>query len=531
VFELGIRDHALNGREMQQKISNLIKDWVTPELERRFDKLVSPDEVLQIRRLEIDLGEISENSMERQLPDILITKLVKVIEEELITATALRDQKISGNGVQPVAEIKSSDEAQLIRLARFLKTGYLDQSTSGNRSKGFGELLEELLESDIEATTEMIKSIVKHSDQKRRFIHQSSGKALLTVLIQMSRSESKKPDMIRDVTEFAVELIQWNRKKKLFGSIDIYTFRFEIWKVLFDIYLTGKSGSSAENMIHTVLLKLSEGPLSGSYTPAEIKSQFQQLDYSYRKSSSGKRNSRVWMKGLARFLREFKPETDSPDSTEDEKMNKDSNPNVIIQDEQSNGIVQNIQVEQPQSLEKSAENRTASDADTSAGKTIRNAGLVLLYPFIPLYFRRTGLAAGKQFVNEKSQQRAVHLLQFLATGKTETPEEELVLNKILCGIEPEKSILPGIDIYDEEIGESENLLMSLIEKWQALKNTSPETVKSTFLQRDGLIRREDNQNWKMTVERKTVDVLMDKLPWGISFFRMPWSESFIQVEW
>jgi hypothetical protein len=55
-------------------------------------------------------------------------------------------------------------------------------------------------------------------------------------------------------------------------------------------------------------------------------------------------------------------------------------------------------------------------------------------------------------------------------------------------------------------------------------------LRENFLKRDGLIRKKEN-DWHLHVERKTMDVLLDRIPWGYSMVQLPWSTYFISVEW
>ena len=163
---------------------------------------------------------------------------------------------------------------------------------------------------------------------------------------------------------------------------------------------------------------------------------------------------------------------------------------------------------------------------------VQNAGLVLLHPFLVRFFDQAGLVKEKQFVSQDARVRAVHLLQYIVTGEQQTPEQELFLNKLLCGLEPEYPVPSGIEITRQEIEESENLLNSVVGHWKALKKSSPEAVRSTFLRREGLVSREGMYGgWKVTIERNTFDVLLDRLPWGLSMVKMPWNSYLIHVEW
>jgi hypothetical protein len=52
------------------------------------------------------------------------------------------------------------------------------------------------------------------------------------------------------------------------------------------------------------------------------------------------------------------------------------------------------------------------------------------------------------------------------------------------------------------------------------------------LQRDGLLfNGDDFTPWKITIERKGQDLLLDRLPWSYSIIKLPWIKGMINVEW
>jgi hypothetical protein len=50
--------------------------------------------------------------------------------------------------------------------------------------------------------------------------------------------------------------------------------------------------------------------------------------------------------------------------------------------------------------------------------TYSDAGLVILHPYLSRYFDVLGLMEGREFRDEESADRAVHLLQYLATRQS-----------------------------------------------------------------------------------------------------------------
>lgn len=175
------------------------------------------------------------------------------------------------------------------------------------------------------------------------------------------------------------------------------------------------------------------------------------------------------------------------------------------------------------------------DEDISAllddGIYIDNAGLVLLWPYFTAFFTKLGLVENNAFVSIDASHRAVHLLQYLVTGNEEAePEHELLLNKILCGIDPAEPVSSDFIPTTAEKEECEQLLTAVIDNWSALKKISVHALRSTFIVKEGILRK-DTGNWILDIERQTIDLLIDKLPWGISIIKMPWNKELVYVNW
>ena len=177
---------------------------------------------------------------------------------------------------------------------------------------------------------------------------------------------------------------------------------------------------------------------------------------------------------------------------------------------------------------------------------INNAGLVLLWQYFTPLFKALGWVEGKNWRSEKEQHQAVVLLEYLVRGESakDTWEYDWTLNKILCGL-PLDTVIEqfgdsdfGFRTGDPEIrnpkSEIENLLRAAIEYWTVLKNTSIAGLQETFLQRSGkLTYRAEGEGWQLQVERKTVDILLERLPmgWSFSVIKLPWMTEMIFVDW
>ncbi|GEN05988.1 hypothetical protein SAMN05443572_102895 [Myxococcus fulvus] len=165
---------------------------------------------------------------------------------------------------------------------------------------------------------------------------------------------------------------------------------------------------------------------------------------------------------------------------------------------------------------------------------IDNAGLILTSPFLPHLFRELGLTRvddqGKTHLDPEPAMRAVHLLQYLVDGRTSAPEPLLVLNKILCGLPVPTPIPTGIEMTPQEQSLCDRLLKALIAKWTILSGTSVAGLRETFLQREGRLEQLEDR-WKLQVQRKTLDVLVDQVPWSLSILTHPWMPQPLYVSW
>ncbi|MDQ1161748.1 hypothetical protein QE422_002116 [Chryseobacterium sp. SORGH_AS 447] len=161
---------------------------------------------------------------------------------------------------------------------------------------------------------------------------------------------------------------------------------------------------------------------------------------------------------------------------------------------------------------------------------VRNAGIVLLSPFIPRLLERLNFTADGDFTHQQNLERAAQFLQYVVTGKQSTINSELALNKIICGLSPEISLSENIEITTEDTALSDQLLKALIAQWNALGTTSVEALRETFLIREGVLS-ESPEQWKLTVKPGTFDVLLSRCPFSFSLIKYPWMEKALAVEW
>jgi len=207
--------------------------------------------------------------------------------------------------------------------------------------------------------------------------------------------------------------------------------------------------------------------------------------------------------------------------------------NITAQTETDNSVSGHIistakqQPEQQERVQQSDED-SCDNQEHVIAQQIYFAGAILLHPYIPHYFQACGI---DKTISAQQREKAAAILAYAITGEEKIVEYQLDLIKLLIGL-PLTYPLPlaaGL-VNDDDKAEAENMLMSFISHWRAIKNTSTSGLRQTFLQRPGLLKKQD-QGWLLKIERSGVDVLLDQLPFGYSVVKLPWMQQPIHVEW
>lgn len=164
----------------------------------------------------------------------------------------------------------------------------------------------------------------------------------------------------------------------------------------------------------------------------------------------------------------------------------------------------------------------------SASYLVNNAGLILVHQYLKPFFDSCGLLNTENKILRPDE--AVHVLHYLATKKEQQIESNLLFEKFLCNVPLHQSISRDIRISDEIKEKTEDLLKAITQNWDVLKNSSPDLIRYEFLQRTGKLDL-TKDNPQLTIERKTQDILLDRLPWNYSLCKLPWMNTLIFTDW
>lgn len=171
--------------------------------------------------------------------------------------------------------------------------------------------------------------------------------------------------------------------------------------------------------------------------------------------------------------------------------------------------------------------RAEPDHDALA---VPGAGLPLLAPFLPAFFAHLGLTGDGAFTDEAARHRAAALLHHLVTGETVVAEASLALAKLLVGLDLDAVHLPGEPLTRAEVEAATGLLEAVIGHAPALGQIGVHGLREAWLQRPGSLSTRDG-SWLLRVERRTYDILIERLPWSFAWVRLPWMAAPLAVEW
>lgn len=161
---------------------------------------------------------------------------------------------------------------------------------------------------------------------------------------------------------------------------------------------------------------------------------------------------------------------------------------------------------------------------------INNSGLIILAPYFSRYFEMLNMLEGKTFRSEEDAIRGALLLEYLASGRTDVAEHELVFNKILCGLDLSTPIPTTIELTEQETEISQQMLNAVLQNWDKMSNSTVENLRGSFLLREGLLN-EHSEHWSLKVSSAGYDIILSFLPWTISLISLPWVNKRLQTEW
>lgn len=523
-FELNTASESF-AFEKRQTIDSFLKDDLLPDIEILLDELASPEEIKRFESIDIEV-DVSQEMDSGDLKNLLVSQLRRKIEIAQTDFFETIENKVSSFDQSDRSEKQNINYS--IEHDKKLEVP-LQESTQAGQSQNKQNIFLDFLETGQlpwYATSSLLTEFIR----PETFQAAIQDKFFLKKLIDQFYSD--KNSLQRFLLQMENELIekfihQLAIEKRLEATLKlriISNFSQPIQIRIYELIINSLVKPDFRIQEESYLQFLHE-MLVGQKPASSVKKSISQIHEMLGLINPGIRQFAIetdWIGYNQNAINE-EVEHQMADKQKEENQEINNMPSLKIEE-----VNQHFQSES-----RTKENEIAVPA---SGKNmeqkvvyIQNAGLVLAHVFIPKLLAFADCTIEKTILPEKKS-LAVHLLHYLATGEEQEFECNLVFEKYLCEIAPEFPISRKILLTDQEKEKCDELLKSMIGHWSALKSSSPEALRQSFLQRNGKLDLQQSPH-KLHVERKTLDILLNSLPWGISVVKLPWMTEVLYVTW
>jgi hypothetical protein len=473
---------AVKNKEKAYLIKDNINSFLTvdvfPKLEKYIDTLddTLPAHTIQISRVTLELNE-SEASLNTDLRDHIVKQFKKELTETI--KPALKPDYDPENEEQ--VSLWSEQDKLLQTFIHFLEKGHMPWWSSNENAINILE--SEMFKKIISAKTfeNRVSYIIQKPSVRERIINQLTNTQIKQLVLTIIKNKNLKINLE------AANVKQLSQLTLIDRNV--------IWSLILDI-LKQYSGKSDANL--------------EEYTLQQILKTLPLL----RITRDHTNEAQTWKEIIKIFP--FIKQDQGIASVKNTTLEK--NQENVQQPTQTNSFLPS---------DKDAQNDTV--LEENKGHYVQNAGLVLIHPFIKNLFLHCDLIDTKtqELINPEL---CVHLLHYIATGKTNQPESDMLFEKFLCNIPLHQSISRHVKLSSKHKVQAKKVIEAVQQNWSSMKTSSVGLLQNEFFQRPGKLVLNDNKQ-TLTIERKTQDVLMEKLSWGIGFIKLPWQKEFIYVNW
>lgn len=507
------RNSKKDAFEFQQSASRTYRDTILPALNDLFDRFSHEEQLIAIDKLEINLGAVGKKEF---LNGAFLKKILEQMEEQLLRVNTGTHQGVKKTNVR-LGRFES--------YLHFLKQGSFPRYSNTPKTDFEQDLLE-ILAINATAAAQFKKLLSTNARARKRVVLQFSTTFLIHLVelftaekqselqnifqafeqarrTALDKSLPKKEQLaiehlfqkhfqsvLKNSASFSYQQIVELVKKQLPNSAR--ALETDLWETLLQILFVGAFKATPVGYIPMMLNERAHYHLLLPFLEKNQKAGKSKVTFIHKKATFPILNKGAVRNLLAGPKREM--------------------PHSIIPADSSTPEEQPLQI------------------DPQEAWHIDHAGLVLIHPFIPNLLEKTGLTENKMFPSDTQQQRALGLLHYIVSGQEKALEFELTLPKLLCGIPLGTPVDAGLSLTEKLKQEANELLKVVIKHWGALGNVSPDSLREGFLHRDGKLTKKGT-GWHLQVERKTIDLLLDQLPWGIGMVSTPWMKEILMVDW
>jgi hypothetical protein len=518
VFELGVASEAV-ARGLHAELGAVSRRSIEPLVDRTCTELSSPDRVHRLGRLEVDLGELTAETLERDLID----KLIPALRETLAERIQVVEQEAAQLGEDPATN------ARLELISLFARTGTLPFWAEASNPRVVDEALSALLVRNAPEACALVRWLAHDRRSILRLSRHVEAPRLLGLFRALVEERARVAAEAR-----AAEL--W----ELLAAARTATPRVpvpSVWVGVLEAVCMGDSRAESQVAFWREAF---------GYVGIEAGVSYRALVGGLRgalRSSSG-------FGAVVRALWEELPEAAAEAHIDGEATASKSKVNAsepMPTDSESMATAPEPKPTASKSIATASKSmptaaasattriparrpappRPSPDADEAY---VDNAGLVVVWPFLASFFEHLGLMAKRCFLDSRCLHRGVGLLHHAATLSLNPPEYQLTLTKILCGMPLDEPFDFGPPVTDAESAECSTLFSSVLVNAPMLGDIDAAALRDAFLLRKGIVRAR-GEAFLLSVERAPHDLVLEKLPWPLGWVMNPWMQAPLCVAW
>ena len=522
VVELSL-DEMEKFHEVADTFNDMIQHSVLPRLSTQFDKLSDEQIVITADHIEIDLGVISDWERQKdKFSDQLVELIVKIIAD-------LINDRIDQNCFPASTDIVPVPIRQWVAWKQYLETGSMPWfGTTASQQEWETILIDILNQPYQEYIKDIISEVIVNPQAKKRLIlvfssafidkiicatgRATEDRFLLVKFSQWLETEMKisKGALEKIAQEFLLDNLSNEPEISYIAILEKLTwlYPYQNWRAIVIAInkltrtnfftVTGDLQRKIDHFIKVLLSSVSE-------------SEFRKIIRDDPETASMENH---FSSHAFKIINDKRTPVNKDQYTLIETLDKDGTSISSIKSQKNDLILipEKEGVNQDEAL------------------YVPYAGLVITAVFLPMFFDAVGLLKEGTFSSVESQVKAVRLTGFLGSGQTDTPDWELVVPKILCGLDPSATINMDEPLDQGSLLEAEKLLKALIRHWNALGYCSTDGLREGFLDRNGKLTSQQD-NWLLQVESKAIDILLEKISWGFGTIKLPWIQKMLITEW
>ncbi len=540
---------------LQERLSAYCRNTLPGVLESVFDGVANADTIIRLDTLDIDAGTISSARFEEQLTQ----RIRQRAEQEL---NRLLNNREAG-------DTRVERHSRADRLGQqfwfFLHHGYLPVWADAEAVVQFSDWLTGPSAGSFRS--ELRSVLPRNSSIARRLISHSSDVALMSLISPTASAEMAGElrhlfqaihQQIRHLSPSIIREQYWLSRFRVVGTGDsAEPYLTDFYESLYRLNVAVGGQNNSAIFFITLLQSIDSG--TNPMLPTDRKSYIKTLQQLINQAK--KYNANTAKKTGRETVIDTDPDAGQPaqpNAASESRLDEQSTDidvgtaeTEVAANQQTQSSAHTGPVHNPPMYADSLEPLGANRADSiSKSPQIRPpakperletplpdaeiyvsmAGIVLLHPFLTTLFTEMGLIHNRLWVSLEASEKGVQTLAWLATRTAFCAEYTMPLLKLLCGLPMETVVSPNIDLTDTEKLLTTEVLEAVLTHWEVLKNTSIAGLQEAFLQREGKLTAVDG-GWRLAVERKTIDILLDKLPWGVSMVKLPWMPDLLFVDW